>query len=128
MKKINILIILISSLVLILSGCYELDRFPQQQLSPKTFWKTELQAKQAVNGCYAALKNDEVYYFNKDIRDGEFKIDSEDKLCFYQDLHAKIFIGKRGKLTDWFIGSANCSQPFTILFLFNGSLWRSSNL
>ena len=62
MKKINILIILISSLVLILSGCYELDRFPQQQLSPKTFWKTELQAKQAVNGCYAALKNDEVYY------------------------------------------------------------------
>ncbi|WP_231427716.1 phospholipase D family protein [Pedobacter sp. Leaf250] len=57
------------------------------------------------------LKNDEVYYFNKDIRDGEFKIDSEDKLCFYQDLHAKIFIGKRGRLTDWFIGSANCSQP-----------------
>jgi archaellin len=57
------------------------------------------------------LIDDEVYYFNKEIRDGEFKMDAENQECFYQDLHAKIYIGRRGKQTDWFIGSANCSQP-----------------
>lgn len=51
-----------------ITGCYDLDRFLQQQLSPSTFWKTEEQAKQAVNACYSAMRNNELYstYFGMD--------------------------------------------------------------
>ncbi|WP_080905367.1 RagB/SusD family nutrient uptake outer membrane protein [Parabacteroides sp. Marseille-P3160] len=63
MKK-NIYIIEILSLVFLgtFTGCYDLDRFPQDKLSSTTFWKTEDQAVEAVNACYQALKLQETYW------------------------------------------------------------------
>lgn len=54
-------IALVCSLVM-MSGCYELDRFPQDRLSTETFWQTELQAKQGITACYQAFKWAEVYW------------------------------------------------------------------
>lgn len=67
MKKIIYILVFLFGLLFITS-CYELDRFPQQNLSPGTYWKTESHAKSAVNACYAALRLDEVYstYFAMD--------------------------------------------------------------
>ena len=45
----------------VFSGCYKLDRLPQDKLSPAIFWKTPEQAKEAIVACYAALKQDEVF-------------------------------------------------------------------
>ncbi|WP_435087680.1 RagB/SusD family nutrient uptake outer membrane protein [Petrimonas sulfuriphila] len=59
MKYLLYIVILFVSLTY--TGCYDLDRFPQQQLSPSTFWKTETHAKQAINACYTALRNNELY-------------------------------------------------------------------
>jgi len=50
-----------------------------------------------------------VYAFNKTIRDGELMLDNEEQVSTYQDLHAKIYLGKKGAFTDWLIGSANCT-------------------
>ena len=68
MKKKYLSRFLISLFALILTGCYDLDRFPQDQLSPSTFWKTEDHAMNAVVSCYQALKLDETYFtfFNMD--------------------------------------------------------------
>ncbi len=60
MKKI-ILGILISLFVISLTGCYDLDRFPQDKLSSSTYWNTEEQAVQAVNACYVAMRQTEVF-------------------------------------------------------------------
>lgn len=62
MKKKYLIYCVISFVSLAFTGCYDLDRFPQQQLSPETFWKTEDHAKKAVNACYTSLKNNEMYY------------------------------------------------------------------
>lgn len=61
MKKINLIFIVTLLVLMFFTGCYDLDRYPQQNLSPGTFWKTETQAKQAVNAVYAAMKNGELY-------------------------------------------------------------------
>lgn len=53
----------------------------------------------------------EVYYFNQDIRDGELVLDTEGQLHQYQDLHAKIYLGRNRQVTDWYIGSANSTVP-----------------
>lgn len=55
MKKIQKLIPILS-IMLMLSGCYDLDRYPQDQLSSGTFWQNDEDAKQGVLACYAALK------------------------------------------------------------------------
>lgn len=54
MKKIQYIIII--SVAFILSSCYGLDRYPQDQLSAGTFWKTDTQAKEGVMGAYAGLR------------------------------------------------------------------------
>lgn len=50
-----------------------------------------------------------VYAFNTSIRDGESMLDNEEQGSSYQDLHAKIYLGKKGVFTDWLMGSANCT-------------------
>ena len=62
MKKKYLSRFLISLFALILTGCYDLDRFPQDALSSETFWKTETQAEEAINACYQALKLRETYW------------------------------------------------------------------
>lgn len=59
MKR-NIVIIWIASL-LMLTGCYDLDRVPLDQLSSSTFWQTEDQCEQGLMGVYASLKEDDLY-------------------------------------------------------------------
>ena len=44
-----------------LTGCYGLDRAPDDQLSSSTFWQTEDQCKQGLMGVYASLKNTDLY-------------------------------------------------------------------
>lgn len=59
MKR-NIIISLIVVLIG-MTGCYDLDRAPYDQLSSSTFWKTEAQCKQGLMGVYASLKNTDLY-------------------------------------------------------------------
>lgn len=68
MKKKYLLSLATVTAALLFTGCYDLDRIPQQELSPGTFWKTETHAKQAIMGCYAALRNNQLYglFFGRD--------------------------------------------------------------
>ena len=45
----------------ILTGCYDLDRSPFDQLSSSTFWKTEAQCKQGLMGVYSTLKSTDLF-------------------------------------------------------------------
>jgi len=45
-----------------LTSCYDLDRFPQDQLSSGTFWKTDDDAKSGVMAVYTAMRQEQVYY------------------------------------------------------------------
>lgn len=45
-----------------LSGCYELDRLPQDRLSGAAFWQNEEQMKQAIAACYNSMRWQEVYW------------------------------------------------------------------
>jgi hypothetical protein len=49
------------AMVFSLAGCYDLDRFPDSQLSAGTFWKTRLHADQAMAGVYSILQSDYVF-------------------------------------------------------------------
>ncbi len=61
MKLSRILIAASAVSTLMLSGCYDLDRNPDYQLSSGTFFKTEEHAKQAMMGVYSQMQNDNVY-------------------------------------------------------------------
>ncbi len=60
MKNYKIISSILVSLFL-LSGCYELDRYPYDKVSSSTFWKTESQAKQGIMGVYNDLKNENTF-------------------------------------------------------------------
>jgi len=60
MKKYNIILSLFASLFL-LSGCYNLDRYPYDQVSSGIFWQTESQAKQGMMGVYNDMKNENAF-------------------------------------------------------------------
>lgn len=60
MKKHRIVLPLFAS-VLLLSGCYELDQYPGDKVSSQIFWKTESQARQAMMGVYADMKNENAF-------------------------------------------------------------------
>jgi len=59
MKRYSI-IIWITALA-VLSGCYDLEKAPYDQLSSSTFWQTEEQCTQGLMGVYASLKEDDFY-------------------------------------------------------------------
>ena len=44
-----------------LNSCYELDRYPADQISDGIFWQTETHAKQGIMGVYAALREDNAF-------------------------------------------------------------------
>lgn len=48
---------LISICVLILSSCHEMDLFPQDQLGPDNFWKSEKDIEMGLSGVYSKMKN-----------------------------------------------------------------------
>lgn len=57
------------------------------------------------------LENIDCFCMNSLIVNGEDYLDSEEHVPVMQNLHAKLFIGKKNKVTDWYIGSANCTSP-----------------
>lgn len=60
---------------------------------------------------HATLEDIDCYCMNSLIVNGENALDSEENIPVMQNLHAKLFIGKKNKITDWYIGSANCTSP-----------------
>lgn len=60
MKKYKLLAsILLASLSL--NSCYDLDRYPSDQVSDGIFWKSETHAKQGMMGVYAAMQVDDAF-------------------------------------------------------------------
>jgi len=57
------------------------------------------------------LKNIQFYFINPIAVEGERIIDSEGEEPLSQNLHAKVFIANNGEFTDWYIGSANATEP-----------------
>lgn len=60
MKKYKSIILSLAA-VIGLNSCYDLDRYPYDQVSSGTFWKTESQAKQAMMGVYNVMKNENAF-------------------------------------------------------------------
>lgn len=63
MKFSKILMAAMTVSTLSLSSCYDLDRYPDSQLSSGTFFKTEAHAKQAMMAVYSQMQNDNVFGF-----------------------------------------------------------------
>ena len=47
--------------LLFMSSCYDLDRFPEDQLSAGTFFQTQDHADQAMMGVYSQMTHDDVF-------------------------------------------------------------------
>ncbi|WP_311441647.1 RagB/SusD family nutrient uptake outer membrane protein [Hoylesella enoeca] len=60
MKKKYIMAITVAA-TLALTGCYDLDRMPADQLSSKEFYKTEEHAKEAMMAVYSTMKADDIF-------------------------------------------------------------------
>ena len=60
MKKTTILSAALA-LVLSATGCYDLERYPSDQLSSGTFWKTQSQADMAMMGTYSIMQRFNVF-------------------------------------------------------------------
>lgn len=60
---------------------------------------------------HSQLKNIRFYCINPTAVDGERILDSEGEEPMSQNLHAKIFIAFDGEYTDWYMGSANATEP-----------------
>lgn len=60
MKKI-LLISVFASLAVSLTGCYDLDRIPGDQMSSSVFFKTQEHADEAMMGVYNMMQNDNVF-------------------------------------------------------------------
>ena len=67
MRKLYKLLLMMPAMFF-MSGCYDLDRYPQDQLSSGTFWQTDEQAEEGVLGVYPALKYGYVFgiYYSMD--------------------------------------------------------------
>lgn len=52
------IVVAIFAAALTFGGCYDLDRYPFDQVSEGTFWNNETQVKQGLMGAYAAMRND----------------------------------------------------------------------
>ncbi|TKG89624.1 RagB/SusD family nutrient uptake outer membrane protein [Puteibacter caeruleilacunae] len=47
--------------LMVMSSCYELDRYPLDKLSSGTFWQNETQVHQGLMGVYQTMKKDNVF-------------------------------------------------------------------
>ena len=55
MKK-SLIYTFFTSLLVLMPGCNDMDLFPQDQLGPDNFWKTELDIQSGIAGVYTKLK------------------------------------------------------------------------
>ncbi|WP_085537781.1 RagB/SusD family nutrient uptake outer membrane protein [Massilibacteroides vaginae] len=60
MKKYKVILVVVAFLFG-LNSCYDLDRYPYDQVSTGTFWKNEGHAKQAMMGVYNAMKDQNAF-------------------------------------------------------------------
>lgn len=60
MKKYKIIFVTVAFLIG-LSSCYDLDRYPYDQVSSGTFWKNESHAKQGMMGVYNVMKSEHAF-------------------------------------------------------------------
>ena len=60
MKKYKLIAVLAASLTFT-TGCYDLDVYPEDQLSSGTFFQSQKHADQAMMGVYALMKDDDVF-------------------------------------------------------------------
>lgn len=58
--KTNYKLIMIAACLFTFSSCYDLNRFPSDNLSSGTFWKTQSHADQGLMGVYEILQNNAV--------------------------------------------------------------------
>lgn len=61
MKKHKLLSAFITATLIFFSSCYDLDRYPEDQLSSGTFFKTQAHADQAMMGVYSTMQYDDVF-------------------------------------------------------------------
>ena len=54
-KLFNLALVLFGSLYL--TSCHEMDLFPQDQLGPDNFWKSERDIEMGLTGVYSKMKN-----------------------------------------------------------------------
>ena len=47
--------------LLLMSSCYDLDRYPEDQLSAGTFFQTQEHADQAMMGVYSQMTHNDVF-------------------------------------------------------------------
>lgn len=95
MKRYTIIIWL--AFLFVLSGCYDLDRTPFDQLSSSTFWQTEDQCKQGLMGVYASLKEDDL--FGK-----QFLVDVNSDVASGYDQYESLQLGTATPRTDFMNG------------------------
>jgi len=63
MKKFYKYIVVLFCSVFLLS-CYDLERYPQDELSTATFWQNDDQAKEGIMGCYQCMRYGYIYYYH----------------------------------------------------------------
>lgn len=49
--------LLLAGLMCLVNSCYDMDVFPQDQLGPENFWKTEKDINMGIAGVYSKMKN-----------------------------------------------------------------------
>lgn len=59
--KTNKIFTIFTAALLLFSGCYDLERFPADQLSSGTFFKTQAHAAQAMMAVYSAMQYNDVF-------------------------------------------------------------------
>jgi starch-binding outer membrane protein, SusD/RagB family len=68
MKKFKIHLGIFISLILLSTGCYDLNQYPADSINAGTFWNTETDAHEAMMGVYNAMKKDAAFsiYYTRD--------------------------------------------------------------
>ena len=61
MKKYKLFSALATAALIFLSSCYDLDRYPADQMSSGTFFKTQAHADQAMMAVYSTMQYDDVF-------------------------------------------------------------------
>lgn len=86
------------SLVLLLSSCFDLDTTPYDKVSAGSFWQTEEQALQGIMGCYADMRDPNMFglfFFYDDLTDIALGYD-----IAFGDLISGAFTNRNGKIVD----------------------------
>lgn len=99
MKKYKLFSALATAALIFFSSCYDLDRYPADQLSSGTFFKTQEHADQAMMAVYSTMQYDDVFGL-------QFAMDGLGGIAMgydppsYQIFHRGIYDVKEGKVSS----------------------------